>query len=418
MSEARLNLTITPFGADQPVTFKTFDDAITWLQGQRDKWSGFHRYADHHSVVRSHREAISSAIAGVSEAKAEGLREKAAVVLRKLEAGPFLDADGIGAEHINAAINNRDFHTALAICMLWVDQGERQNLNGLSLNLISLLKAASQWRDKGGSYGLEAMGYKKAMNTRLVKWEAEFKGLSERGKDWLDKTGEASTATLARQVEIQESLRTLHAGSKEQLDSLNSDHQEKLTNLHAAHEEKLAALHQSQSDALAKLHETYLEHLRLKAPADYWTDKARKHSASAQLWLKWLMGFIGVGLIGLAAFLYWNFYSLIDHVSTKSANTTAIVLLALPALLYLTLVRVAHKSYRDEVRHAVDAEQRSTLVQTYLALNNENDGKIEPGERLLALHALFRGSAHGDSPDDTPPVNSLEAIIQSLKPKT
>lgn len=418
MSEARLNLTITPFGADQPVTFKTFDDAITWLHGQRDKWSGFHRDADIYPPIRNHRDAISSAISSLSKAKAGESRENAAATLHGLEMPPFLDTDGIAAESINETVGAGQTDTAYIIYLLWTDKGAPNALRHQNLDIVRLLKAAALWRDKGGSYGLEAMGYKKAMNTRLGKWEEEFKGLSERGKDWLDKTGEASTATLARQAEIEESLRTLHAGSKEQLDSLNSDHQEKLTNLHAAHEEKLAALHQTQSDALAKLHETYLEHLRLKAPADYWTDKARKHSASAQLWLKWLMGFIGVGLIGLAAFLYWNFYSLIDHVSTKSANTTAIVLLALPALLYLTLVRVAHKSYRDEVRHAVDAEQRSTLVQTYLALNNENDGKIEPGERLLALHALFRGSAHGDSPDDTPPVNSLEAIIQSLKPKT
>lgn len=418
MSEELLNLTITPFGADLPVTFKTFDDALTWLQGQRETWRLFHQHVNLHSVVKVHHDAIISAINRVTEGKAEGSREKAIVTLQNLENPPFLDGEGTASKQINEALNAKDIYTAFLICMLWIDRGERQNLNALQLNLVRLLKAAALWRDKGGSLGLEAMSYKKAMDTRLGKWEAEFKGLSEWGKDWLDKTKEASDATQTRQAEIEDALRTLHAGSKDVFDNLARQNAERLFDLHSLHENQLTALHQTQSDALAKIHETYLEHLRLKAPADYWTQQAEKHTAAAALWLKWLMGFIGVGLIGLAVFLYGNFYSLIDHVSTKSANTTAIVLLALPALLYLTLVRVAHKSYRDEVRHAVDAEQRSTLVQTYLALNNENDGKIEPGERLLALHALFRGSSMSDSPDDTPPVNSLEAILQSLKPKS
>jgi len=33
------------------------------------------------------------------------------------------------------------------------------------------------------------------------------------------------------------------------------------------------------------------------------------------------------------------------------------------------------------------------------------------------VHALFRGSALGDSPDDTPPINALEALLQGLKLK-
>lgn len=277
MSEALLNLTITPFGADQLVTFKTFDDAITWLQGQQGKWAEFHRDADRYPPIRGHREAICYAIDSLSKMKSEKSREKAAATLHGLETPPFLDADGIGAELINEAVEAGQPDTAYIIYLLWTDKGAPSALRHQNLDIVRLLKAAALWRDKGG---------------------------------------------------------------------------------------------------------------------------------------------FGAGLIGLAAFLYWNFYSLIDHVSTKSANTTAIVLLALPALLYLTLVRVAHKSYRDEVRHEVDAEQRATLAKTYLALVKDDDGKIEPGERLLALHALFRGSSMSDSPDDTPPVNSLEAILQSLKPKS
>ena len=73
--------------------------------------------------------------------------------------------------------------------------------------------------------------------------------------------------------------------------------------------------------------------------------------------------------------------------------------------------------HREESRLKDDAQQRATLIQTYVALTHEDSVNIQPGERLLALHALFRGSAHSDSPDDTPPINALEALLQTLKPK-
>lgn len=417
MSETPLNLTITPFGADRPVTFKTFDDAQTWLKGQQDKWQRFHQHANRHNIIRGHQQAISTARAGLSQAVGEQSTEKASRAMRTLEHPPFLSADAPCTDLITEAIEVNDLEGAIIIYRLWAGQSHTQNLNQLSTDLAHLMKAAALWRNTNGPHDVEAANYRKDMNARLSKWETTFKSLSERGTEWLDKTEKDSAAVLTRQAEIEDSLRTLHAGSQDRLESLGSQHEEKLTALHSAHEEKLTALHQTQSEALDQLNQTYLEHLRLKAPAEFWTQKAKKHAKAAIRWLWGLMGCIAVGLIGSTIFLWKNFYSLIDHVSGKESGTTAIVLLVLPALLYLTLVRVAHKSYRDETRHAVDAEQRATLAKTYLALVKDDDGRIEPGERLLALHALFRGSSLSDSPDDTPPVNSLEAIIQSLKPK-
>ena len=414
------NLAITPFGGDEAVAFKTLDQAAEWLQTQANLWQVFYAFSNQLGELRLHQRLLTSATQDVGRARKEGTPEtqiRALESLKKLESPPYLAADGAGAAAIAEALEKKSPHTAFVIFKLWLGEPDPQALHRNALDIVLLLRAAALWRDKDRGLSAEASRLKKAINARIGKWESEFKSLSDHGRKFIAGLEQESGAAIARQLEITASLDNLYGSSKDRLDALEVERQEALRDLYAQHEEKLTALYQEKAESLAKIEKTYTEHMKLKAPADYWIDKARAHKKTSVLWLKVLLSLLTLGLLSLSLSYVLYLYDWIDHFSKQSAGAAVAVLLGLPALLFLTLVRVAHKSFRDEVRHAVDAEQRSTLVQTYLALFEGNDGGVQAGERLLALHALFRGSAQADGPDDTPPINTLEAVIQGLKPK-
>jgi hypothetical protein len=61
-------------------------------------------------------------------------------------------------------------------------------------------------------------------------------------------------------------------------------------------------------------------------------------------------------------------------------------------------------------RHlAIDAEERVTMVMTYLALTK--DSKLEAADRPLVLSALFRSGSDGIVKDDGSPDTMLTALI-------
>lgn len=414
------NLAITPFGGDEAIVFKTLDQAAEWLQEQTNLWQPFYAFSNQLGELNLHQRLLTSALQAVSRAINEGTPEtqiRASEALKKLESPPYLAADGAGAAAISDALEKKSPQTAFVIFKLWIGETDPQALHRNALDIVLLLRAGALWRDRDRGLSAEAVRLKKSINARIGKWEGEFKGLADHAGKFLAGVEKESGDAIARQAEITTALESLHAQSRERLGSLEAERQEALDALYAHQKERLSDLYREKFESLSQIEEAYTEHMRMKAPADYWMAKANSHKNASLFWLKALLSLIGFGLLTLSISYIIYLYDWIEHFSKPNAGAAVAVLLGLPALLFLTLVRVAHKSYRDEVRHAVDAEQRTTLVQTYLALTADNDAGVQSGERLLALHALFRGSAQSDGPDDTPPVNTLEAIIQSLRPK-
>ncbi|HEX3365474.1 DUF6161 domain-containing protein [Phenylobacterium sp.] len=74
--------------------------------------------------------------------------------------------------------------------------------------------------------------------------------------------------------------------------------------------------------------------------------------------------------------------------------------------------RLISRTYVSQAHLAIDAAERATMVQTYLALTNEN--KITDAERILVLAALFRSSEDGLVRDDAAPEFSLAGLAAKL----
>ncbi|MFH0022808.1 hypothetical protein ACFZAC_14535 [Pseudomonas fluorescens] len=88
---------------------------------------------------------------------------------------------------------------------------------------------------------------------------------------------------------------------------------------------------------------------------------------------------------------------------------------ALIITLMSVLLRLSLRQYNMSIFLAHDAEERVTMLKTYLALSNE--GKLtSDGDMKLVLEALFRPSQPSSIPDNTP-ATPIELIVKAITEK-
>jgi hypothetical protein len=164
---------------------------------------------------------------------------------------------------------------------------------------------------------------------------------------------------------------------------------------------------------LEKIRKIFTDDIKLKSTAEYWIAKAAEHKESRLSALRMIASLSIFGFLLFGAMLF-----AIDKINQLISQNQGIVvfllMLSIPIFVFATILRIFVREHRDQGRLVDDAKQRSALLKTYLALIKEEGSTINQGERILALHALFRGTVLFESNDDTPPINALEVLINML----
>lgn len=162
----------------------------------------------------------------------------------------------------------------------------------------------------------------------------------------------------------------------------------------------------------------FREQMKLKAPVKYWSEKAQKHRISAIKFRNTLLWFSGIASFVLISCLAY----IAKHVVEIATNEK-------PAAVYLTLVtlgvvlttivfwaaRIIMRLFLSEHHLAIDAEERSVMTETYLALTA--DGHASETDRTIILSSLFRPTADGIVKDDAAPDLSPASLISRLASK-
>ena len=186
--------------------------------------------------------------------------------------------------------------------------------------------------------------------------------------------------------------------------------------------QRMAAIRDKQQqltdDAIARISETeilYREHMKIKGPVEYWSKKADNHRQKSAQYRKYLLLFSTFAGIALLVGLY----CLADRIVTTATNDK-------PAAVYLTFVtlgvilttivfwaaRVLTRLFLSEHHLAIDADERSVMAQTYLALTAE--GQATEQERAIVLGSLFRPTADGIIKDDAAPDISTASFLSKI----
>lgn len=172
-------------------------------------------------------------------------------------------------------------------------------------------------------------------------------------------------------------------------------------------------------DAVASIQNTentYSHFMQLRAPVDYWTGKGSEHSAEKVKAYKNLRNyFIGLTLLLLVAFISAG--CLVVSVHDAANEPVALYVLISAGLAVLSTIgfwigRLLTKLYLSQHHLKTDADERTTMIKTYLALTEK--GAASDADKQIILGALFRPTADGIVRDDGPPDLALQSIAARM----
>jgi len=159
----------------------------------------------------------------------------------------------------------------------------------------------------------------------------------------------------------------------------------------------------------------YLSQVELAAAVTYWSEKKDIHGTSKKIGLGVLI-FLLLLTAGSPLLVNWlvsltelsDAPLILDLINPLTLITSVLVI----SLLSFTL-RLSSKHYSTQQHLYLEAEERKTMLKTYLALMNE--GKlVEQEDRKVALDALFRPAQTGMVADtgNIVPTDSIIRIVE------
>ena len=142
--------------------------------------------------------------------------------------------------------------------------------------------------------------------------------------------------------------------------------------------------------------EVYLSQVELDAAVTYWDGKKTIHNNSKNLWLKVLIALLVT--TSVSPFLIMKYLPVAELADDKLLLNVLNPITLITSLLVISLlsfsIRLCSRQFSTQQHLFLEAEERKTMLKTYLALMNE--GKlVEQEDRKVALDALFRPAQTG-----------------------
>jgi hypothetical protein len=263
-----------------------------------------------------------------------------------------------------------------------------------SLLLSSTIEAA--FVDKGLISNIEEE--RQALNSL----KEEYSTIFENDRIKLEALNVSST-------DLKRAIEELH---KQQIDTYN----ERLSQMNL----EFAELKTNSLKELEAVRQTYDQKLALQSSISYWGSKVKNH--------KWMS--IGFGLSALAggiaigSFTFSQLHSflgtLTDILKGNNPDTTKLLIgysvaTAIPVFLGFWGLKLLVRIFLSHVHLFTDAKERTTMIQTYLALLREGNG-LADGDKKIILETLFRPSSTGIIKDDGVPQHPIVEIFKNYKP--
>ena len=162
-------------------------------------------------------------------------------------------------------------------------------------------------------------------------------------------------------------------------------------------------------EKLADIERTYDEKLALQSSVEYWDKKRGYHQS-----VMWKMAKVTVS----SAVAIIIIFSLVAYFLFEATTLSTVQLWKLGIMLAISsfgvwLIRLLSKIFISNLHLRTDADERVTMIKTYLALLREGSGPKDD-ERQLILQTLFRPSSTGFIKEDGP-TGFYEAILNRGK---
>jgi hypothetical protein len=170
----------------------------------------------------------------------------------------------------------------------------------------------------------------------------------------------------------------------------------------AADAAQLFAEQRQDHDAeLERLRVAYMQHMKAQEPRQVWVRKRARHRRNAAIWGVAFWSGCAAALAGV----YFCGAEIVDFAASAGEPGAAggWVAIALPAIVGIWLLAFLYRRTMANLRRMADADERVTMVETYLALHRA--GKSAATDRPIVLKALFRPFHANDAGAPQTPVD-------------
>lgn len=179
-----------------------------------------------------------------------------------------------------------------------------------------------------------------------------------------------------------------------------------LDGLHVGQGEEFKKLIEKHEANLKAIENAYDQKLALWKPVEYWEARGRSHKAKTT---RFAIASGVTGAIILIA-LGWLAYEIFLNVpSNEKPQVWQVGVFSVAAFFGIWLERILVRLFISNIHLATDAEERVTMLQTYLSIIREGS-EFAPEDKKLILERLFHPAADGLVKDDGAPPSPLEVL--------
>lgn len=252
----------------------------------------------------------------------------------------------------------------------------------------------------------------------LSKGQAILAGVSPEIPSAIRQSVEAAAERLSvASQELQRQSSEFSRTGSHLIAQFQSDGTEKISSLQETYNLSSEEWQKKYNELKADLEGTtaaYAKQMELAGPVVYWRGKSRVHRQSAKrlLWVLFIYALIAA--FTLITLFNWVSGLIIEGNYASIFKAGAFSLVATTAVFWGA--RVLLRIYLSDRHLATDAEERRTMIMTFLALVRKN--ALGEDEKKLIMGSLFRAGSDGIVKDEAAPDTALAAVLGALLKKS
>lgn len=271
------------------------------------------------------------------------------------------------------------------------------------------LVAAATYLALGGAYSpinepLHPKSIEGAIEGFLYKNEIDWTATTHR--EALEKLKHQYAGNLADQkkkfIEIEQANTTLNRQFGDALVNKSN----LLDELHVGQTEEFKKLVETHKANLDAIENAYDQKLALLKPVKYWNARKKLHANKAKSFA------IASGLSGIVIFLVLGLLAYKFFLSVpvgEKPQVWQVGVFSVAAFFGIWIERILVRLFISNMHLSTDAEERVTMLQTYLSIIREGS-EFAPEDKKLILEQLFHPATDGLVKDDAAPPSPLEML--------
>lgn len=390
-------------GFRPPLTFQTFEDIEAFLIRERDSWSWLDK-----STSSSNNGNVNSLLNQYKDRWAERL-------INMLP--QFRSGDAVVRDEFNQILRSKFTHdkllTALDPEAASVNELSATDKQAAAIALAAVMGKAplqdqgflADWTNRiGTAYGLTILAGLNPSLTHGIK-----SSLESLKTDFQKSVSDVRFFLEQIRSEAGKQTQTIDEAAKAQLVELAQQHDEK-----SDEQQRQFSDLKNELEGTTRAYEVRME---LEGPVRYWRTKSSLHRRRANIALTSLLAYSVASSVGL----YCLFNEAAAHLPEKSEQLPIAALFKAAAfsIFFATIVlwigRIILRIFLSERHLSTDADERRTMIMTFLALIKKRG--VEEKDRQLVLAAIFRPGSDGIVGEEGPPDSLLAALANNLVKK-